>query len=159
MFGLPGMGMPGMNQMPQEELEPENDEGIPLPPGFTTHVTNYGSKSGLAKIHEIKDNTASTMATFNPPSLFMTAFAIFSATMFLAFRVVMDMSHQALNRINQAFTSKIDFTPAQRMKIFGSGIICLIIMIVVLFRTSVKSGPLLSSNEAFTSVFNYIETE
>lgn len=48
MFGLP-------TQAPEVKQEPEKDMGVPIPPGFTTHVVNYQKNAGKTIVDEIKE--------------------------------------------------------------------------------------------------------
>ena len=151
MFGLP------QQQQPKVELPPEDDGGVPLPPGFTTHVTKYSENP--AKIEIIVSDLADTL--FKSPISNPMAFVIFffMKNMYFFFNNAVNFITKAVFLFTMAFSKEFPFSNAQRAKVFAGGLISLLLIPITGFFVGIFKVNARTVVEEIPSMFYILEKE
>ncbi|EAX93295.1 hypothetical protein TVAG_277000 [Trichomonas vaginalis G3] len=131
-----------MPQQPQEEIPPEDDNGIPLPPGMTTQVTDYQSKQGKIKVYEIRErNTNYILYGTLANNVQGLIFAFFFNFILMAIRQFFDYLRNAFNLIKDAITHP-RLTIEQRLILVAESILFLGLAIFKAYKCGfIGTGP------------------
>lgn len=115
------------NQPKQEEIPPEVEDGIPLPPGFTTHVVNFSKPEGIGKIQEIEELEINYILYGTIRSNLQSIIvAYFMNYIFMVINNIMGWTKAAYGLFNQAFSSrKLNFQQKLILIAEGLGFIAL----------------------------------
>ena len=143
-------------QQAEPEEPPEENGGVPLPPGFTNDLKNFHDKAGMDEIEENRDTLAKSLQ-FTPIAecglnVILSLF-IFKNSLFMISRYLVGFVQMAFRALSLALSQSSILNIENRLILAASGFGLLIVTYMIL-------SPLASTpTESFANVTPEIDIE